>query len=145
MIKKTYTFTDYNGVERTEDFRFNLRETELTEFMTKYGVDFEAYLTGVLKNKDTAAMIAFFKDFILASYGEIKANGAAFVHSAEASENFYYSPAFEMLLAELVENENNVTEFFTAVLDSKLAVKFEEAKKNPEIQKKLAELKVENN
>lgn len=31
MLKKTITYKDYNGVERTEDFWFNLNETEITE------------------------------------------------------------------------------------------------------------------
>lgn len=29
MLKKTITYTDYNGVERTEDFYFNLTKSEL--------------------------------------------------------------------------------------------------------------------
>mgnify|MGYP007065598478 CR=1 FL=1 len=31
MLKKTVTYTDYNGVERTEDFYFNLTRSELIE------------------------------------------------------------------------------------------------------------------
>lgn len=31
MLKKTITYTDYNGVERTEDFYFNLSKAEIAE------------------------------------------------------------------------------------------------------------------
>ena len=31
MVKKTITYTDYDGTERTEDFYFNLSEAEITE------------------------------------------------------------------------------------------------------------------
>ena len=31
MIKKTMTYTDYNGTERTEDFYFNLTKAEVME------------------------------------------------------------------------------------------------------------------
>ena len=31
MLKKTITYTDYNGVDRTEDFYFNLTEAELLD------------------------------------------------------------------------------------------------------------------
>ena len=31
MIKKTITYTDYNGLERTEDFWFNITEAEALE------------------------------------------------------------------------------------------------------------------
>ena len=29
MLKKTITYKDYNGVERTEDFMFNLTKAEI--------------------------------------------------------------------------------------------------------------------
>ena len=29
MLKKTITYTDYNGMERTEDFYFNLTKAEV--------------------------------------------------------------------------------------------------------------------
>ena len=31
MLKKTITYNDYNGVERTEDFYFNLSKAEILE------------------------------------------------------------------------------------------------------------------
>ena len=31
MLKKTFTYIDYNGVERTEDHYFNLSKAELME------------------------------------------------------------------------------------------------------------------
>lgn len=31
MLKKTVTFTDYNGTERTQDFYFHLSKAEITE------------------------------------------------------------------------------------------------------------------
>ena len=35
MFKKTVTYTDWNGVNRTEDFYFNLTRTECVEL--EYG------------------------------------------------------------------------------------------------------------
>lgn len=32
MIKKTITYTDYNGLERTEDFWFNITEPRLSKW-----------------------------------------------------------------------------------------------------------------
>ena len=31
MLKKTITYTDYDGLERTEEFRFNLTKAELMD------------------------------------------------------------------------------------------------------------------
>ena len=33
MLKKTIKYTDYNGIEREEDFYFNLNKAELTEMV----------------------------------------------------------------------------------------------------------------
>ena len=33
MLKKTITYTDYNGVERTEDKYFNLSKAEIMEMV----------------------------------------------------------------------------------------------------------------
>ena len=40
MIKKTITYSDFNGNERTEDFYFNLTKAEITkmELSTKGGL-----------------------------------------------------------------------------------------------------------
>ena len=41
MYKKTVTYTDFDGVERTEDFWFNFTKAEITEMqlMTDGGLD----------------------------------------------------------------------------------------------------------
>ena len=36
MYKKTITYSDFNNVERTEDFYFNLTKAELFELNFKY-------------------------------------------------------------------------------------------------------------
>ena len=60
MLKKTITYTDYNGVERTEDFYFNLSKGEIIEMeLTTEG----GYIEMI--NKITAAQdhITLFKIF----------------------------------------------------------------------------------
>ena len=38
MLKKTITYTDYDGHERVEDFYFNLSKAEVAEMeMSEYG------------------------------------------------------------------------------------------------------------
>ena len=36
MLKKTITYTDYNGSQRTEDFYFNLSKAEIAEMECRY-------------------------------------------------------------------------------------------------------------
>ena len=65
MIKKTVTYTDYNGVERTENFYFNLSEAEVMEMeMSTEGGMAEA-IQKVVDAKDAPAIIRVFKDLVL--------------------------------------------------------------------------------
>ena len=51
MITKTITYTDYNGVERTEDFMFNLSKAEFAEMELSVNGGFSAYLEKIANAK----------------------------------------------------------------------------------------------
>ena len=48
MLKKTITYTDYNGMERTEDFYFNLSKAELMEMEMSTTGGMEAYVEKIV-------------------------------------------------------------------------------------------------
>ena len=52
MLKKTITYKDYNGVERTEDFWFNLNETEITEMELGVHGGYTAMVNKIIATKD---------------------------------------------------------------------------------------------
>ena len=88
MLKKSITYTDYDGNERTEDFYFNLSEVELTkmEFATSGGL--ENSINKIVDSKDVDAMLKMIEKLILASYGEKSEDGRRFNKSSEISEGF---------------------------------------------------------
>lgn len=45
MIKKTISYTDYDGVDRKEDFYFNISKSELTKMNANVEGGLEAYYT----------------------------------------------------------------------------------------------------
>ena len=47
MLAKEITYTDYNGVERTETYRFNLTKTELIEMDAMIPGGMDAALTAI--------------------------------------------------------------------------------------------------
>ena len=51
MLKKTITYTDYNGVERTEDFYFNLTRAELMEMHLTTDGGMDDKINGIIKAK----------------------------------------------------------------------------------------------
>ena len=62
MLKKTVTYTDYNGVERTEDFYFNLTRSELMEMhlTTEGGMDEK--INSIIKAKSQRELEKLFKE-----------------------------------------------------------------------------------
>ena len=75
MLKKTITYTDYNGVERTEDKYFNLSKAEIMEMEMSTAGGFAEMVQGIVKAQDAPAIMKIFKDIILKSYGEKSPDG----------------------------------------------------------------------
>ena len=70
MLKKTVTYVDYNGVQRTEDFYFNLSKAEVTEMELSVDGGLSVMLENIVASKDNKQIIAIFKEIVLKSYGE---------------------------------------------------------------------------
>ena len=88
MLKKTITYTDYNGVERTEDFYFNLSKAEIAEMELEIPGGMTALIERITKTKDTPSLVKMFKDLILRAYGEKSDDGRRFIKSKELKESF---------------------------------------------------------
>ena len=52
MLKKTVTYEDFNGVERTEDFYFNLTEAELVDMDMDENNGLAEKLQKIIDSKD---------------------------------------------------------------------------------------------
>ena len=52
MLKKTISYEDYNGVERKEDFYFNLSKAEVLEMEASSGGGFAEMVTKIIAAKD---------------------------------------------------------------------------------------------
>ena len=105
MLKKTITYTDYNGAERTENFYFNLTETEIMEMEIGTAGGYAEMIQRIVDAKDNPEIMRIFKDLILRSYGEKSDDGRRFVKSKEISEAFLQSPAYSVLFMELITDK----------------------------------------
>ena len=65
MLKKTITYTDYNGNSRTEDFYFNLNEAELAEMVVSVDGGLTAMIQRIVAAQDGKQIISTFKGIVL--------------------------------------------------------------------------------
>ena len=116
MLKKTITYTDYDGNERTEDFYFNLTQAELIELAHSEKGGLEKLIEKISKEKDMKRIIALMKEVIQMSYGEKSLDGKRFQKSEEISQNFMQTEAYSILFMELAQNEDAATDFVNGIV-----------------------------
>ena len=81
MLKKTITYTDYDGVERKEDFYFNLNKAELIEMELGTNGGLAKRIQKIVDSQDVTAIIKIFKDLVLKAYGVKSDDGKRFIKS----------------------------------------------------------------
>lgn len=123
MIKKTVTFTDFDGNERTEDFYFHLTEQELTEWELSVDGGLSGVLTRIVNSQDTKTLIGIFKDLLVKSYGVKTPDGRGFVKNEEVLNNFTCTQAFSDIYMELATDDKAAAEFVNGVMPAGLAEK----------------------
>lgn len=127
MYKKTITYEDYNGVERTEDFYFNLSKAEITELEMSVDGGYGEMLKKIVAKKDAPTIMKVFKEFIRNSYGEKSDDGKRFIKSPELTDAFLQTEAYSNLFVELCTSADAAASFINAILP-----------KNPEDHKQTA-------
>ena len=120
MLKKTINYVDYNGVERKEDFYFNLTKAEVTEMELSVDGGLSQMIEQLVNTKDNKQIIALFKEIILKAYGEKSADGRRFIKSKEISEAFSQTEAYSELFVELALNEDEAAKFIKGILPANL-------------------------
>lgn len=120
MIKKTITYTDYNGIHRTEDFYFNLSKAEIAEMELGTTGGLSATIQKIINTEDTPSLIRIFKDFILKAYGEKSADGKRFIKSEELSTAFSQTEAYSTMFMEFATNSESAAMFFNSLIPKDL-------------------------
>lgn len=116
MLKKTITYRDYNGTERTEDFYFNLSEAEVMEMEMSTAGGLAEMIKGIVAAQDAPAIIKTFKDLILKAYGEKSPDGKRFAKSKEIAEAFSQTEAYSKLFMELATDADAGAKFINGIL-----------------------------
>ena len=123
MIKKTVTYTDYNEVERTENFYFNLSKAEVLEMEMSTAGGMAESIQKIIDAKDMPAIIRVFKDLVLKAYGVKSDDGRRFIKSKELSEEFAQTEAYSQIFMELATNADEAAKFVNGIVPADLAQK----------------------
>ena len=119
MLKKTITYTDYDGNQRTEDFYFNLNKAELTEMELSNSGGLTKMIEKVVAEQDSKKLAEIFKDLLLNAYGEKSLDGKRFVKTQELRDAFTQTEAFSELYMSLVTDANAAAAFVNGITPPK--------------------------
>lgn len=136
MYKKTIKFTDFNGIERTQDFYFYLSKTDLTRLNSRVEGGIQNKFENIINKLNVKELVATVEELVKAAYGEKSDDGVRFIKSQALSESFAQTNAYDELFMELITSPDALADFIKKVLPADLQTKIDEemAKGNiPEI------------
>lgn len=123
MFAKTITYTDFNDVERTETFYFNLSKAEIAEMQLTTDGGLTEKLQKIIDSKDQAEIFKMFKYLILKAYGEKSPDGKRFIKSEEISEAFSQTAAYDEFFMEIGTNSDSAQAFVNGIIPKDLPAK----------------------
>lgn len=116
MIKKTITYTDYDGNERTEDFYFNISKAEFAELDMGTPGGFTAKMKVISDRKDIPAMLKVFRELIAKAYGVKSPDGRRMEKSEELSKEFMETEAYSELFTEIFQDVDSMASFIVGIM-----------------------------
>ena len=116
MLKKTITYTDYNGVERKEDFYFNLTKAEIMEMEMSTSGGLTEMINRIVAAHDAPAIIKIFKELVLKAYGVKSPDGKRFIKSDELATEFAQTEAYSQLFMELATDADAASAFVNGIV-----------------------------
>lgn len=112
MYTKKITYTDYNGIEKTEDICFNLSKRDVMLLQNSVEGGFDVAIEKIKASGDQYKMLALFDRLIQAAYGQKSEDGSRFIKNPALTNEFIQTAAYEALFDEFVTNPEFVKEFF---------------------------------
>ena len=121
MLKKTITYVDYNNIERTEDFYFNLSKAEITNLQLGTTGGLSTMIEKIMSTQDIPKIMETFQNIILQSYGVKSDDGRRFMKSPELSKEFEQTEAYTELYMTLMLDEAEAANFIQGIIPKNLS------------------------
>ena len=125
MLKKTVTYIDYNGVERTEAFYFHYNEAEILDMEMSTEGGFAERIQKIIDAKDQVSLMQVIKKFVIDAYGVKSEDGKRFIKNNTVRTEFLESPAYSQIWMELVMDDEVAADFVNNVIPSGMKEKLE--------------------
>lgn len=116
MYVKPITYTDYDGVQHTDKFYFNISKAELIEMDASETGGLTKRLQEIVDANETADIFKRVKSIILKAYGRKSPDGKRFIKSPEMSQEFEQTEAYSELIMEFMQNPKSFEEFMRHTL-----------------------------
>ena len=110
MLVYTETYPDYNGNNRTEDFRFHFSQAELLEMEIATEGGFSARVNRIINANNQPELFQVMKTFVLDAYGVKSEDGRRFMKTPEIRQEFLESPVYSRIMTRLTIGPNAAEE-----------------------------------
>ena len=141
MLKKTITYTDYNGAQNSDICFFNLSKPELMEMERSPIFELQELLKKIQNMEDPENELSYaerdevmkkigyiLRNLIALSYGQKSSDGKRFIKRTPSGESlgeqFIETVAYEELFMELVEDGNKLAAFVRGIIPPDYAEKY---------------------
>lgn len=131
MYKKTINYTDFNGVDRKEDFYFNFMKAELVEMNMSTGGGMKAFIERITNTQDQMELIKLFKELVLKAYGIKSDDGKRFIKNQEIRDAFEQTNAYNELFMMLATNDKEAAKFINNVMPADLVAEAQKSGQLP--------------
>lgn len=128
MLKKAITYTDIDGVVVTEEFHFQIDQSEAAKMLMIEGDGYEDKMKKLIAERDGEKIMEAFDKLLSAAVG--KREGKLFVKDPSITRHFKFSGAYNALFMELLKSEDSGGSFLAGMFP---------AEAQGEIQKTLQE------
>lgn len=118
-------YVDYNGVARSDVFRFNLGRKELTKlnYMFKGGI--QEKFNELSAAEDINGIIEIFETIISTALGRVSDDGKRFIRDKEYTEEFMDSAAYDTLYGKVLGDADYLNDFIRSIISPELLAEAE--------------------
>ncbi len=121
MLKKTVTYKDFNGTQRTEDFWFHMTTAEMMELQVSKKEGFGEWMQKIIESEDREVIMAQFKKILLAAVGQRSEDGRLFKKNDEIRDEFSATNAYSELFVELATDADAGAKFVSGIVPEDFA------------------------
>jgi hypothetical protein len=126
MLKKTITYTGFDGEEITETLHFHYTKAELAEMELSTDGGLKERMENIVRSGIPREIIDSFRKFIVGGYGERSADGKRFIKTPEMQAAFGSSEAYSSIFMSIITDADEAANFIKAMLPRELASVFDD-------------------